>query len=76
MRQMYFKLALLLILIFSINQGTEAQPSIEGQIVIDTTIWRPIAYLSIIPDLDNINTMAYDMIIDQFAGGTVIVNKR
>lgn len=62
---MYYKLALVLILISSINQGTKAQPSIEGQIVIDTTIWRPIAYLSIIPDLDNINTMAYDMIIDQ-----------
>lgn len=60
-----YKLALVLIFVSSIHQEIKAQSSIQGQIVIDTTIWRPIAYLSIIPDLDNINTMAYDMIIDQ-----------
>ncbi|MBK7627282.1 MAG: helix-turn-helix transcriptional regulator [Bacteroidales bacterium] len=60
-----YKLALILLLVSSILQEIKAQSSIDGQIVIDTTIWKPIAYLSIIPDIDNINTMAYDMIIDQ-----------
>jgi DNA-binding CsgD family transcriptional regulator len=42
-----------------------SQAKISGQIIIDTTIWRPVAYLSIIPDLDKVFTMSGNLIIDK-----------
>ena len=63
---MAFKFQVLfLILINLTNQNLISQSSISGQLIIDTTIWRPIAYLSLIPDFDKINTMSKDMIIDK-----------
>lgn len=56
---------LLLIIIIMINQESKSQSKIEGQLIIDTNIWRPVAYLSIIPDFDKMNTMSYEMIIDE-----------
>lgn len=52
------------IFICLINQYLKGQSTIEGQLIIDTAIWRPVAYLSIIPDLDKLNTMSNEMIID------------
>jgi DNA-binding CsgD family transcriptional regulator len=51
-------------LIYLLSLDLEAQSKIDGHLIIDTAIWRPIAYLSIIPDLDKLNTMSNDMIID------------
>ena len=53
------------ILISLINHDLKSQSKIEGQLLIDTTIWKPIVYLSLIPDFDNLNTMSNTMIIDQ-----------
>jgi DNA-binding CsgD family transcriptional regulator len=53
------------ILISLINQDLKSQSKIEGQLLIDTTIWKPIVYLSLIPDFDNLNTVSNSMIIDQ-----------
>jgi len=39
--------------------------SIKGQIELDTTIWAPIVYLSLIPDFDELYSMSYEMIIDK-----------
>jgi DNA-binding CsgD family transcriptional regulator len=50
--------------VFLINQDLKAQSGIEGQLIIDTVIWRPIAYLSIIPDLEKLFSMSNEMIID------------
>jgi DNA-binding CsgD family transcriptional regulator len=54
-----------LLLFLLINQNVESQSGISGQIIIDTTIWNPIVYLSIIPDFDQMNTMSNEMIIDK-----------
>lgn len=59
--QIYFVLVLINLLI----QNTSAQSKIEGHIIIDTSIWSPIVYLSLIPDFDQMNTMTVEMIIDQ-----------
>jgi len=48
-----------------INHSIFAQSGLHGQIHIDTTIWKPIVYLSLISDLDNMYTMSNAMIIDQ-----------
>jgi DNA-binding CsgD family transcriptional regulator len=41
------------------------QAGLHGQILLDTSIWRPVVYLSLINDLDNMYTMSNAMIIDQ-----------
>lgn len=41
-----------------------AQPSIRGEINIDST-WAPVAYLSYIPSLEKMFTMSNELIIDQ-----------
>lgn len=56
---------LLLILISLINQNLRSQSGIFGQIRIDTTIWKPVIYLSIIPDFDRMNTISNDLIIEK-----------
>ena len=53
-----------IVFIFLIDQDLTAQSGIEGQLIIDTAIWRPIAYLSIIPDLEKLFSMSNEMIID------------
>jgi DNA-binding CsgD family transcriptional regulator len=57
--------AFIFILFSLINQELKPQSRIEGQLLIDTTIWKPMVYLSLIPDFDNMHTMTNDMIIDQ-----------
>ena len=65
-KQMLLKFVVVFVVLISlINPELKSQTGIEGQLLIDTAIWRPIAYLSLIPDLDNLNTMSYDMIVDK-----------
>ena len=59
------KLVYFLILIGFINQNLNSQPVIKGKLVIDTAIWAPVAYLSLIPDFDNMYTMSNELIIDK-----------
>jgi DNA-binding CsgD family transcriptional regulator len=54
-------------LIIILSKSLTAQPRIHGKIHLDTTIWRPVVYLSLITDLDNMYTMSNAMIIDQVA---------
>lgn len=56
---------LILILLFSISLNLKSQSGISGQITIDTTIWAPIAYISLISDFDDLNTMSNEMIIEK-----------
>lgn len=63
---MLYKFNVIIVLLISlINLDLKSQSSISGQLIIDTTIWRPVAYLSLIPDFDKVNTMSNDMIIDK-----------
>jgi DNA-binding CsgD family transcriptional regulator len=57
-------LALIIILIL-INHDLKSQPGISGQIKIDTTIWAPVIYLSLITDFDDLNTMSNEMIVEK-----------
>lgn len=59
------KLVYFLILIGFINQNLNSQPGIKGNLVIDTAIWASVAYLSLIPDFDNMYTMSNEFIIDK-----------
>ncbi len=52
-------------LLLVINQELISQSGISGQIKIDTTIWTPIAYLSLISDFDDLYTMSNEMIIEK-----------
>jgi DNA-binding CsgD family transcriptional regulator len=52
-----------------LSLSTFAQSGLHGQILLDTSIWRPVVYLSLISDLDNMYTMSNAMIIDQAAIG-------
>jgi DNA-binding CsgD family transcriptional regulator len=56
---------LLLILFIQPNLSSFSQTGITGQVIIDTSLWKPVAYLSIIPDLDKLFTMSGDFIIDK-----------
>ena len=56
---------LILILISLLSQNLRSQSGIFGQIIIDTTIWKPVIYLSIIPDFDRMNTISNDLIIEK-----------
>ncbi len=63
---MFFKYIILIsVLVISLNPKLKSQPGIKGQISIDTTIWSPVAYLSLIPDFDNMYSISYEMIIDK-----------
>ena len=57
--------AILVLLISLVNLDLKSQSIISGQLIIDTTIWRPIAYLSLISDFDKLNTMSIEMIVDK-----------
>jgi DNA-binding CsgD family transcriptional regulator len=61
----YKYIILISVLVLSLNQKLKSQPGIKGQISIDTTIWSPVAYLSLIPDFDNMYSISYEMIIDK-----------
>lgn len=58
-----FKLLFILIIGLSCSK-LKSQPGIYGHLVIDTSYWKPVAYLSLIPDLTQMNKMSRDMIID------------
>jgi len=45
--------------------SSSAQSLIRGQIEMDTSLWTPIAYLSIIPDFTQMYTMSYATIIER-----------
>jgi DNA-binding CsgD family transcriptional regulator len=63
---MLFKFnAIIFLLLSLLNPDLKSQSVISGQLIIDTTIWRPIAYLSIISDFDKLNAMSTDMIVDK-----------
>jgi len=50
---------------------------IEGEIIFDTSFWAPVAYLSIIPDFSQMNTMSYETIVERAdidAGGRYSFN--
>jgi DNA-binding CsgD family transcriptional regulator len=52
-------------LFLSGNNALNAQTGIYGQISLDTTIWAPVVYLSLIPDFDKLNSMSNEMIIEK-----------
>jgi len=57
----------ILTLIFGILLNTNAisQSGITGRILIDTSEWTPIVYLSLIENFDQMNSMKNEMIIDR-----------
>ena len=59
------KITYFLILIGFFSHNLYSQPGIKGKLVIDTTIWAPTGYLSLIPDFDKMYTMSNDLIIDK-----------
>lgn len=61
---MHYKFLFLILFCF-VNHNLKSQSGISGQIIIDTTIWTPVAYLSIISDFDVMNTMSNEMIIEK-----------
>jgi DNA-binding CsgD family transcriptional regulator len=46
------------------QQDLKAEGSIKGQIQLDSS-WKPVAYLSLIPNLDEMYTMSNNMIIEK-----------
>jgi DNA-binding CsgD family transcriptional regulator len=54
-----------LILVSLISLNLNSQPGIRGQIHIDTTIWAPVAYLSLITEFDDLNKMSNEMILEK-----------
>jgi len=59
------KVKLLLPFIFGFVTILSAQTGISGKIVLDTAIWEPVAYLSLIPDFTQLNTISYDYVIER-----------
>lgn len=56
---------LMLPFILSFGSVLSAQHKITVTIYLDTTKWAPVAYLSLIPDFSQMNTISYDHIIEQ-----------
>ncbi len=54
----------LLFILFVFIPMLPAQTGIYGHIDLDTTKWAPVAYLSHIPDFDQLHTISYDLIVD------------
>lgn len=46
-----------LISLIVLIQNSGGQSKIEGHLLIDTTIWSRVVYLSLIPEFDQMNTM-------------------
>jgi len=59
------KLTCIFVFIVLILSDLQSQPGIIGKLSIDTTVWEPTAYLSFIPDLENMYTISNEMIIDR-----------
>lgn len=65
-KQMSLNFKILLFVFLSLtSQNLISQQGIKGKIIIDSTIWSPVAYLSIITDFDKMNTMSNEMIIEK-----------
>lgn len=60
-----FKKYSFLILLNFFCQVISSQPTISGKILIDTSVWRPIVYLSMIEDLKDLYSMSNEIIIEQ-----------
>lgn len=58
-------LAMLMPVLLGSSLLLPAQPGIEGRLVLDTSKWAPVAYLSLIPDFGELNTISYENIIDR-----------
>lgn len=56
---------ILLVVFFSFQPSVKSAPVISGKFQLDTTIWNPMAYLSLIPGFNELYTMSPSMIIDQ-----------
>lgn len=62
---MYYKVIILFFILANFfNQNLKSQPGIKGHITIDTSIWAPVAYLSLITDFDEMYTLTSEMILD------------
>jgi DNA-binding CsgD family transcriptional regulator len=59
------RFSLLFVILLTINNNIDSQTGISGHINIDTTIWAPVVYLSLIPDFDDLNSMSNEMIIER-----------
>jgi DNA-binding CsgD family transcriptional regulator len=57
------KIRLLVLILLGGLQSVVAETVIEGTISIDTSRWAPVAYLSLIPDFTQKNTISYQDII-------------
>lgn len=62
---MHCKFVPIFLLVSLLNQNLNSQPEIKGNLVIDTSIWAPVAYLSLIPDFDNLYTISNELMIDK-----------
>jgi DNA-binding CsgD family transcriptional regulator len=60
-----YKKLLPLILISIFSQIGKSQSGISGHINIDTAIWTPVVYMSLIDNFDQMNSMTNEMIIDK-----------
>ena len=60
-----YKKLLPLILISIFSQIGKSQAGISGRINIDTAIWTPVVYMSLIDNFDQMNSMTNEMIIDK-----------
>ncbi len=63
-KQMVRRLTFILIL-FGLTFNVFSQGGISGKLSLDTVVWDRTAYLSFIPDLDNMYTISNEMIIDR-----------
>jgi DNA-binding CsgD family transcriptional regulator len=59
------KIFLLLFVFLSFHSNLNSESGIYGQFQLDTTVWKPVAYLSLIPSFNDMYSMSYSMIIDQ-----------
>jgi DNA-binding CsgD family transcriptional regulator len=59
------KITCIFIFFVLISLKLHSQPGIFGKLPIDTAIWTPTAYLSFIPDLENLYTISNEIIIDR-----------
>ena len=59
------KLTCIFIFFVLISLNLHSQTGIFGKVSIDTSVWAPTAYLSFIPNLENLYTISNEMIIDR-----------
>jgi DNA-binding CsgD family transcriptional regulator len=60
-----YKTFLTLVIVSLLSQIGKSQSRISGHILIDTTIWTPVVYISLIDNFDQMNSMTNEMIIDK-----------